>query len=254
VVSSFITAVIVYFVIPETLPKRTEENITNEDTEPKKKMSFSSTLAGYWEVLKDWQFMLFIAIGTLTTWIYMQFNSTLPIFLLDVYGFSEASFGLLLSFNALTVVLFQFIISRLVSRHPPMIFMAIAVATYGIGFVLFGFINSPWQFFLAIGIITAAELINAPHTMSIPGLFAPEHMRGRYQAVSGWRRTIPRLFGIMLSGYILDTSQNPAFLWYIVGMVALVAMGGFIGMHFITKKRLTAIKVENGIATKEKIN
>ncbi len=243
VISSGLTAILVYFVLPESKP----EPKLNPDGEIQilsKKEKFSSTLKGYLNVLKDWQFMLFILAGILTTWIYMQFNTTLPVYLLDKHGFTEDSFGILLSMNALIVVVSQFWISRLVSKYPPMIFMGIAVTLYGIGFSLFGFASQSWLFFLAIGIITIGELINAPHVMAVPGLFAPEDMRGRYMAISGWRRIIPRLFGIILAGYIIDNSSNPSNFWYIAGMVALIAMLGYLGLHQITKKRFTTLKNE----------
>ncbi len=246
VVSSFITAIIVFFVIPETNPRKKLVKVENGVEVPQKE-KFGSTFIGYWKVLKDWQFLLFILVGILSTWIYMQFNTTLPVFLLIERGFSEGSFGLLLSMNALIVVLCQFWISRLVSKYPPMIFMGLGVTLYGIGFVLFGFVSASWMFFVAIGIITIGELINAPHVMAVPGLFSPEDMRGRYQALSGWRRIIPRLFGIILSGYIMDSSSEPSILWYIVGIVAIFALVGYIGLHYITKKRFSQIEEQSSM-------
>jgi MFS family permease len=241
VITSSITAVIVIIVLPESKPIPKQAN-DGEKLDLTKKESFSSTIYGYFKVLRDWQFMLFILVGILTTWIYMQFNTTLPVFLLDEHGFAEESFGILLSMNALIVVICQIWVSRLVSKFPPMIVMGIAVTIYGMGFTLFGFVSSPWTFFFAICIITIGELINAPHVKAVPGLFAPEEMRGRYMAISGWRRIVPRLFGIILAGYIMDSSPNPSILWYIVGIVALVAILGYFGLHKITKKRFQSLK------------
>ena len=239
VVSSFITGVIVFLVIPESKPKdKPSEGVENQ------KKKFGSTILGYFQVLKDWQFMLFILIGVLSTWVYMMFNTTLPVFLLDEHGFSEAAFGLLLSFNALTVVLCQFWISRLLSKYPPMLFMAAGVLLYGLGFALFGFVSSQFLFFMAILIITIGEMISAPFIMAAAGRFAPDDMRGRYMAISGWRRIIPRLFGIILAGFIMDSSSNPSILWFIIGIVALGAMMGYIGLHKITKKRFSPVVIQ----------
>ena len=172
----------------------------------------------------------------------MMFNSTLPVFLLDQHGFSEGAFGLLLSFNALTVVLCQFWFTRLISKYPPMIFMGIGVTLYGIGFVLFGFISAPWLFFVAIFIITIGEMIDSPFAMASAGRFSPEDMRGRYMAISGWRRILPKLFGIILAGYIMDNSSSSSLLWYIIGITAIFAMLGYVGLHYITKKRFSKIE------------
>ena len=72
--SSIITAVIVYFVIPETKPLLDET---------KSEVSVMKTLAGYKEVLKDWKYVLFISISAITVLVYMQMNSTLAVFLRD---------------------------------------------------------------------------------------------------------------------------------------------------------------------------
>ncbi|MHA1453913.1 MAG: MFS transporter [Promethearchaeota archaeon] len=242
VVSSSITAVIIFLVIPETKPK-IMLNEAEDNKKEKIKKKFGSTLMGYFQVFKDWQFMLFIVVGILSTWVYMQFNTTLPVFLLDEHGFSEFWFGILLSSNALTVVLCQFWISRFISKYPPMIFMAIGVTLYGFGFVLFGFVSASWLFFVAIGVVTIGEMISAPFIMAAAGRFAPEDMRGRYMAISGWRRIVPRLFGIILAGYIIDTSASSSLIWYIVGIVAIIAMLGYMGLHKITKKRFAPPKM-----------
>jgi len=114
-VSSIITAVIVYVVIPETKPQKKED-------EPEE--TVIKTLIGYKEVVKDWKFILFLSVSAITVLVYMQMNSTLSVFLRDVHGFPAQSFGLLLSMNAAMVVVGQLWLTRKISKYDPMKMMA----------------------------------------------------------------------------------------------------------------------------------
>lgn len=149
-VSSFLTAAIVFVVIPETKPEKPED---------KPEESVISTIVGYKEVLKDGVFMLFLFVSAIMVMVYMQMNSTLSVFLRDVHGFPPQSFGLLLSMNALMVVLFQFWITKRISKYAPMKVMAIGALFYVVGFGMYGYISAVFLFFIAMIIITIGEMI-----------------------------------------------------------------------------------------------
>ncbi|MFX1589078.1 MAG: MFS transporter, partial [Promethearchaeota archaeon] len=132
-VSSLITAIIVYLVIPETKPQK-------HDDKPEE--SVLKTFGGYKEVLKDLLYMLFLSVSAITVLVYMQLNSTLSVFLYYVHGFSLQSFGILLSMNAIMVVIFQFWITKKISKYAPMKMMAVGTLLYMIGFGMYGFISA----------------------------------------------------------------------------------------------------------------
>ncbi|TFF84357.1 MAG: MFS transporter [Promethearchaeota archaeon] len=230
-ISSIITAIIVILVIPETKPQL-EEGKTHD--------SFIKTIKGYGEVLKDWQYILFLTISALTVLVYMQMNSTLSVFLFNSYGFSELSFGALLSMNALIVVIFQFWITRKMSKFAPMKVIAVGTMLYMIGFGMYGFVSDVYLFFIAMIIITIGEMIAMPLSQSIAGIFAPEDKRGRYMAVFGFHWAIPNLFGILLAGIIGDILGGE-WIWYFAGMLSFIAAVGFWLLHRITRDRFEDI-------------
>ena len=131
-VSSFVTMIIVFFVIPETLPEKKEKE--REET-------IGQTIMGYFEVMKDRVYIAFIIVSMGATLVYMMMNSTLSVFLYEIYGFPEGGYGLLLSMNALMVVLFQFLITRIVTKFAPMKMMALGTLLYAIGFGMYGFVS-----------------------------------------------------------------------------------------------------------------
>lgn len=227
--SSMITAIIVYLVIPETKPQVVQKE--------EKEESLIDTIIGYKEVLKDTLFLIFLLISALTVLVYMQMNSTLSIFLRDYHGFSYFSFSLLLSMNALIVVVSQLWISKKISKYTPMKMMAFGTLFLMIGFGMYGFVSEPYLFFVAMGFITVGEMIVFPVAQGLVARFAPEDKRGRYMAVSSFQWSIPNLFGILLAALIMEYI-GPNWVWYFAGILSLVAMIGFLLLHNATRDRL----------------
>jgi len=228
-VSSLITAVIVFFVIPETKPEKPEH---------KPEESVISTIVGYKEVLKDGVYILFLSVSAVMVIVYMQMNSTLSVFLRDVHGFPLQSFGLLLSMNALMVVLLQFWITKKISKYAPMKVIAIGSLFYVVGFGMYGFISAVYLFFLAMIIITIGEMIVTPIQQTVVARFAPEDKRGRYMAVFSFHWAIPNLFGVLLAGLVMEYI-GPNWVWYFAGILSLFAAIGFWLLHGVTKERFS---------------
>jgi len=231
-VSSLITGIIVFFVIPETKPEKKEGEA--EETLVK-------SVIGYKEVLKDWRYMLFLSVSAITVIVYMQMAATLSLFLDKVYKFPLQSFGFLLSMNALMVVVFQFWITGKMSKYSPMKVMAVGTLFYMVGFGMYGFVSEPYLFFIAMAIITIGEMIEMPIGLTSAALFAPEDKRGRYMAMFGFHWAIPNLFAILLAGLVWD-SIGPNWVWYFAGILSLFAAVGFWLLHGITKAQFSKEK------------
>ena len=232
-VSSLITAVIVFLVIPETKPEKSKD---------KQEESFIDHLIGYKEVLKDGIFILFLSVSAIMVIVYMQMNSTLSVFLRDVHGFPLQSFGLLLSMNAIMVVLFQFWIAKKISKFAPMKVIAIGALFYIVGFGMYGFISAFYLFFIAMIFITIGEMIVTPIQQTAVALFAPEDKRGRYMAMFGFHWAIPNLFGVLLAGLVME-NIGPNWVWYFAGILSLISAVGFWLLNGVTKKRFSKEKV-----------
>ncbi|MHA2287804.1 MAG: MDR family MFS transporter [Promethearchaeota archaeon] len=228
-VSSAITAIIVYLVIPETKPQKL-------DHEPEE--TIVQTLKGYKEVLKDWVFVLFLLTSAIIVLVYMQMNSTLSVFLRDVHGFPEQGFGWLLSMNAIMVVFLQFWISKRISKYPPMKVMAFGALFLMVGFSMYGFISEVPLFFIAMAIITVGEMIWFPVGQVAVASFAPEDKRGRYMAIFQFQWAIPNLFGILAAGLVME-SIGPNWVWYFAGILSIISIIGFLLLQRVTQKRFT---------------
>ena len=227
-VTSTITAVIVLLTLPETKPEAVEE---------KEEEDLAKTFRGYFRVFKDLTFMEFILAGILVNTVYVQMNSTLPVYLRDVHGAPPSTYGIILSINAGMVVFMQFWVTRKLSAIPPMWMMALGTALYLVGFGMYGFVSGFAMFLLAMVVLTVGEMVLIPVASALVAKFAPEDMRGRYMAVYGVAWTVPFAVGPYLAGLIMD-NIDPNWVWYASIAVCFLAILGFLRMQWAFGKTL----------------
>ena len=224
---SSITAVIVFKLIPETMPQKTIEQA---------KESILRTLAGYWKVTKDAPYMAYLVVSMLMLIVYQQMYSTLSVYLRDHHNIPTQQYGLLLTISAITVVLTQLWVTQRTKGKPPFLMMALGTVFYMIGFTMFGVVNAYWLFGAAIIIITIGEMIVVPVSQYLAARFAPEDMRGRYMAFFNLAWALPSSIGPWAAGMILD-NYNPDWVWYAGGIISAVAVLGFASLNLMLRKQ-----------------
>lgn len=233
-VVSCVVAAIIFRVIPETKP----EPHAHAESE-----SFFQTVLGYRIVIKDLAFMAFMVAGMLMLIVYQQMYSSLSVYLRDNHNIDPSGYGFLMTTSAITVVLFQFWVSRVIKYRPPFLMMAIGTVFYMIGFALFGVVTTYVLFALNIVIITIGEMIVVPTSQTIAANFAPEAMRGRYMAIFGLSWAIPSVVGASAAGYILD-NYNPNLLWYVGGVICGLSVLAYYALHLRLGARQEFIPVK----------
>lgn len=235
-VISLISAFIVWRAMPETKPEA-------QPGTPQESMG--GTFKGYFLVLRDKLFVLFISASILMVFVYMNMGTTLGVYLRDIQGVAESRYGLILSMNAAMVVLFQFPITRRIEKLPPMLMMALGSALYAVGFAMYGFVSTYTLFLLAMVIITIGEMLVAPVGQALVAHFAPEDMRGRYMAIAGFSYGIPFAIGPLLAGLIMDNT-DPRALWWAAGIIGMMAVSMFMWLHRKVQREPEAAKIKAG--------
>jgi predicted MFS family arabinose efflux permease len=221
-VVSCIVAVIFYTQMPETKPQAHHEDEKHE--------SIISTVAGYRFVIRDFAFMAFVFSAILMGAVYQQMYNSLSVFLRDNHGINPQGYGFLMTTSAITVILFQFSVTRNIKHRPPFLIMAAGTLFYMIGFSMFGFVSAYWLFAAAIVVITMGEMLIMPTSQTLAANFAPVEMRGRYMAIFGLTWLLPSTFAPMLAGMILD-NFNPNLLWYIGGALCAISALSYWALH-----------------------
>ncbi|HJR78899.1 MAG TPA: MFS transporter [Anaerolineales bacterium] len=218
---SCVVAVMIFRSIPETKP---------EPHEHEKSESFLKTVTGYRFVLRDTAFVSFIIANIIMMIVYSQMYTSLSVYLRDNHGITPQGYGFLMSTSAITVIFFQFWLTRRIKGLPPFLMMAFGTVFYMIGFLLFGIVTTFILFALNIVIITIGEMIIMPTSQALVAGFAPAEMRGRYMAIAGLSWAIPSTIGPGAAGFILD-NYNPDLLWYIGGALCGVSVLAYYALH-----------------------
>lgn len=229
-ITSLITAFIVYRMIPETMPVIAEAD---------RSTGLGATFRGYAVVLRDRAFAAFVGISMVMNVVYIQLYSSLSVYLRDVHSLPERGYGLLMSLNALTVVLTQIWLTRRTRAYPPLLVMAAGSALYLVGFSMYGFVATFPLFVLAMVIITVGEMLVIPVSQALVALFAPVEMRGRYMASFSLSWGVPSAIAPWAAGLVID-NLNPHLLWAFTGILSAAATVGFLALHSRQRDRLVA--------------
>ena len=237
-VISLLTAILIVIFLPETKPE------AHPDA-PKE--TVAKSFAGYGQVFRNTAFMLFLGAVLLQVFTYMNMNTSLGVYLRNEHGTNESGYGLLLSINAAMVVVMQFPITRRITKYPPMLMMAFGTFLYVIGFSMYGFVSTYVWFVIAMVIITLGEMVVSPVSQALVASFAPEEMRGRYMAVSGFSWGIPFAVGPYLAGLIID-GPTPYMLWYVAGIFGTLSTLGFLALYRIDLKKTQKMEIMPEVA------
>lgn len=240
-VVSCIVAFIFYKFMPETKPAHHDESQTRPHE------SIWKTIAGYGVVIRDLAFMAFIFAAILMGAVYQQMYNSLSVFLRDNHNIDPQGYGFLMTTSAITVILFQFWVSRRIKHRPPFAVMAAGTLFYMFGFSMFGFVSAYGLFMSAIVVITIGEMLIMPTSQTLAANFAPEEMRGRYMAIFGLTWLLPATFAPMAAGLILD-NLNPNLLWYMGGAMCAVSALCFWALHMrLGKQERFVPQIEPGL-------
>jgi MFS family permease len=184
----------------------------------------SQTEAGWaeaWKVLKTDRKLHQVGLATLLIGLVIhQLVSTFGLHLARL-GFSDTTYGVLLSFNGLLVVIFELPLSSRSRRWSSRHVIAAGYFLMGLGLALNATIHSLGALIFAMAVITVGEMLFAPVASAYVAGLAPFQMRGRYMGSWGFANSLslaiaPNL-GMMLFAW------NPTVLWLACGVVGTLA-------------------------------
>jgi MFS family permease len=193
-VTSLLFGLLVLLLLPETRPTPAE----HEDVAPDR---------GYREVFADRALVLYLLSMIAGTYAYVQTTATLPLHVKDVH-LSNTFYGLLLGINALMCVCIELPLVRFTERRNSRQVIAVGLVLLGLGVGLIGVADSRAMLVFTVVVWTFAEMIYTPVATAYPGLLAPSHLRGRYQAAEGIAITLAQTAGPAIGGLIYGISQG----------------------------------------------
>ena len=177
-------------------------------------------------IVHDTTFLLFSLAALLTSVVFMQAFSTLPIYMRQL-GYGEREVGFLLATNGVVIVLCQLPITHTLSRFNRMAVILAGEILLAAGFGLTTFATTAVLLLLTIVIWTLGEVVQASFTQSLVADLAPPELRARYMGVFSLCHAAGLMIGAPLGGRVLDQLGSSA-LWsscFVVLMVAATVYG-----------------------------
>lgn len=169
--------------------------------------------------------LIFFAIGALMySFTYSQWGFALPIQLGDLFNEGGAKlYGMLGGFNGIIVICLTPILTSLTKKISILKAMALGGLFYAIAFSMFGFINLPILFYIAILIMTIGEILITINQGTFIANNTPASHRGRISSILPIVVGSGYAFGPMIMGGIID--KYTIFTgWIVVGISGALGM------------------------------
>lgn len=165
--------------VPESLPKHDK---TDSDMLPaNERFERGNTLSVLW---KRPVLLLFSFIAILFSFVYSQHIFSLPIQLKELYGQDGSKyFGLLMSANAVTVVLFTTLVTSFTSRMRSTVNIGLAGIFFALGFGMLFFVRNFLWFVVSTVVWTLGEILQSVNSRTFIADNTPASHRGRLNSV-----------------------------------------------------------------------
>jgi MFS family permease len=189
---------------------------------------------------KDIALTTYTVLAMLVFIVYVQIVDIYPVFIVERLGFNTTQYGILLMFNAILLVIFQYPVTHWVNRRlgdkNALIYGAVL---FTIGYLSLSWITSYSLSYIFVIVVTAAELLFIPSMSSIVGKLAEPEQRGRYMGLLGTGTGLGIAIGPLLGGALYDFSHGTSLLlWVPLALLTIIAVFGFLRLFSVYKGRL----------------
>jgi MFS family permease len=153
------------------------------------------------------------------TYVYTQTTITLPLHVRDVH-LSNSFYGILLGVNALMCVAIELPLTKFTGKYHPGRVLAVGMLMTGLGVSLTGIADSRFALLGTVVVWSLGEMVYMPVATTYPGLFAQQHLRGRYQAAEAIAITTAQTLAPALGGLVYAMSQTVH--WSSLAVIAVI--------------------------------
>ena len=198
---------------------------------------------GYRAVLRDRSLLLVLAIVFVASFVgYGQLNTGLPAFGREVGGISTQALGLAFAANTAVIVLFQlFVLQRIEGRRRTRVLVlmsgvwALSFLALGLTGLVPGTVAAAILFGLCAAVFGFGETFYQPTLPAMVNDLAPDHLRGRYNAVMSIAWQSASVVGPAVAGVLIGHDWNAFYIAMLVGGCVLVAW-----LALVAERRLPA--------------
>ncbi len=169
----------------------------------------------------------FILIMVLTNFIYAQTHFALPLLLDGLFDTAGArNFGLLMSVNAVTVLIFTPLLLNIMGQSRPGRNMVWGALCYAVGFGCLAFIPGTMGWILASTVIwTLGEVIFATNVRVFSAAYTPLNHRSRFASIEQMSWGVGAVLSPVAAG-VLTQQIGPRGVWVPILILAIIVMFG----------------------------
>jgi MFS family permease len=185
---------------------------------------------GYGTVLHDRHFLtttggfMLAQMAIVPIWVLMS------VYVKENFGIAENQFGLIAATNAMMVILFQFPVTMITKRFPPLSVMTAGTAIYALATFCISLASGFWGFWLCMVLMTSGELMLVPTSSTYAANLAPTNMRGRYMSIYGLSWGVASGVSSPMGGFLND-NLGPKAIWYGASLMGVLGMSVFLRLR-----------------------
>lgn len=194
----------------------------------------TASRGGYRAILRDRAAVrLMVASILLLTFGYGSLEVGLPVYITQVAGLDLSMVGLAYAVNAGSIVIGQIFVLSLIQGRSRSVLGTVVGLLWAASWLAIGasaLVPMGWAIALIlIGMLVFAfgETIWSPVAPAIANDLAPEHLRGRYNAILSWSWALSGTLGPGLSGLLLGAGH--AAVWLVLVLAGLLAAAAVLG-------------------------
>jgi MFS family permease len=195
---------------------------------------------GYSRVLRDKNYMLFVAMISLGLIAPTMLWILMPVYTKTNFGIPEAMYGWIPTTNAILCVFVQYWVTNITRHHRTLPVLSAAMVIYALGVGSVALMNHFWGFWLSMVILTFGELTLVPTASTFVADIAPPYLRGRYMSMHwlGWG--MARTLAPIIGGFLNDNIA-PRAIWIGGLLIGLTSALGIFLLHRVSAPRTSTL-------------
>jgi predicted MFS family arabinose efflux permease len=179
---------------------------------------------------RDGPFLVMIGLTVVLASCLFQFFSTLPLYLREEIGLLENRIGLLLSLNALTIVVFEMVLIHAVRNYDRMRLSGLGALLICAGYALVPHGSALGYLALTILVWTFGEMLVLPILNVVVAERAGRGYQGQYMGFYAMAYSVAFIVAPVTGTFIYDR-LGPAALWHGIGIVGIALGASFVGLR-----------------------
>jgi MFS family permease len=226
-ITSLIAIVLIIAYVPESQPSAEEIEASKADTESKERAEEGSTLQAF---LRRPVLALSTVLMVFSGFIYAQHAFALPLRLDALFGEASAErFGMIMSTNAIYVLLFTTVVLYLTKKFNPLKNIAFASLLYAVGFGSIYFLESFTLFFVSTLIWTLGEIVTMINYNVFIASHTPMSHRSRFNGLLQVILGMGFAVGPFLAGFYVNAFGTRS-IWLLAGGLGVVVCAGLYAL------------------------